>query len=301
MIRLVIEQTTDTDCDTTALQRLATACAQAEGLTVCCTAYIRLCDDAQIQAANRQLRGIDRVTDVLSFPSIAYAPGSTAGSSGQQLQLEFDAEEGACFLGDILISVPQARRQALEYGHAQSREIAYLLAHGLFHLMGYDHLHDAERTLMRHKEEASLMAAGLARTTDEELLQRARNAMENAYVPYSHYRVGASLLAADGRVFDGCNVENASYGLTNCGERTALFKAVSEGATQFSTIAIAAEGFPPWPCGACRQVLSEFCADLRVLVTHDGKVEESTLQALLPHSFSPASGVQSVLKGTQND
>ena len=154
---------------------------------------------------------------------------------------------------------------------------------------------------MRHKEEQSLQAVGMARITDEELLQRARDAMKHAYVPYSHYRVGASLLAADGRVFDGCNVENASYGLTNCAERTALFKAVSEGATQFTTLTIAAEGFPPWPCGACRQVLSEFCANLRVLVTHDGKVEQSTLQELLPHSFSPASGVQTVLKGTRND
>ncbi len=301
MIRLVIEPTSEACHDLAALQRLSSLAAQVEGLQVPCVVHLQLCDDAQIQTANRQLRGIDRVTDVLSFPTVGYSPGNTAGNSAELLKLEWDAEEGACFLGDVMISVPQARRQAAEYGHTEAREIAYLLAHGLFHLMGYDHDTEAERTVMREKEEQTLQAVGMARVTDEELLQRARDAMAQAYVPYSHYRVGASLLAADGRVFDGCNIENASYGLTNCGERTALFKAVSEGATRFTTIAIAADGFPPWPCGACRQVLSEFCADLRVLVTHDGKVMESTLQALLPHSFSPSSGVQDVLKGTQND
>jgi homotetrameric cytidine deaminase/rRNA maturation RNase YbeY len=301
MIRLMIEQTAEASYNLPVLERLAEEAARVEGLAIQCTVYLWLCDDAQIRAANRELRGVDRVTDVLSFPTVQYSPGSTAGSSTKLLQLEWNAEECACFLGDIMISVPQARRQALEYGHMEAREIAYLLAHGLFHLMGYDHEKDWERTAMRHKEEQSLQAVGMARITDEELLQRARDTMKHAYVPYSHYRVGASLLAADGRVFDGCNVENASYGLTNCAERTALFKAVSEGATQFTTLTIAAEGFPPWPCGACRQVLSEFCANLRVLVTYDGKVEQSTLQELLPHSFSPASGVQTVLKGTRND
>ena len=100
----------------------------------------------------------------------------------------------------------------------------------------------------------------------------------------------------DGRMFTGCNVENASYGLTNCAERTAVFKAISEGAGNFTAIAIAANAMPPWPCGACRQVLSEFCGDLRVLVTWDDhEVEVTSLSELLPHSFSPASGVQEYL------
>jgi cytidine deaminase len=90
-------------------------------------------------------------------------------------------------------------------------------------------------------------------------------------------------------VFTGINVENASFGLTNCAERTAVFKAVSEGEKKFTTIAIAAEHAAPWPCGACRQVLNEFAPNLRVLVTWEGShVSEATLAQLLPHGFGPA-------------
>ena len=110
-----------------------------------------------------------------------------------------------------------------------------------------------------------------------------------AYAPYSKYRVGAALLAADGRVFTGCNVENASFGLTNCAERTALFKAVSEGAREFRAIAIAGGAdAPAYPCGACRQALSEFCPPEMPVVccTLDGgTVERFTLGALLPKNF----------------
>ena len=99
----------------------------------------------------------------------------------------------------------------------------------------------------------------------------------------------------------GCNVENASYGLTNCAERTAIFKAVSEGAKNFTAIAIAAMEMPPWPCGACRQVLSEFCGDIRVLVSWgEDEVAQSSLSALLPHSFSPSNGVQDHLGKEQH-
>ena len=110
-----------------------------------------------------------------------------------------------------------------------------------------------------------------------------------AYVPYSHYWVGAALRAKDGRVFTGCNVENAAFGNTMCAERTALFKAVSEGAREFTEIAIAAEGSAPFPCGACRQSLYEFAPELRVLVTWDGNVREAKLSALLPEGFGPSS------------
>ena len=142
--------------------------------------------------------------------------------------------------------------------------------------------------------------AGIPRdgdTSDEALLQAARDAMTRAYAPYSQYRVGACLLCEDGRLFTGCNVENAAYGLSNCAERTALFKAVSEGAQAFTAIAIAAEGSAPWPCGACRQALSEFSPALRVLVTwQNGQTDESTLDKLLPHGFGPHS-LQETTKG----
>ncbi|MBK7875947.1 MAG: cytidine deaminase [Planctomycetes bacterium] len=113
--------------------------------------------------------------------------------------------------------------------------------------------------------------------------------MRRAHSPYSGVRVGAALLTNDGRAFTGCNVENASYGLTLCAERVAVVKAVSEGATRFTTIAIASSTKEPlMPCGACRQTLQEFAPGLRVLVAGPrGPVREARLDELLPHAFSP--------------
>ena len=100
--------------------------------------------------------------------------------------------------------------------------------------------------------------------------------------------MGAALLASSGRVYLGCNIENASFGITNCAERTALFKAVSEGERDFDTIAIASSGSAPYPCGACRQALNEFAPNLRILVTWgENEVDETTLPQLLPHGFGP--------------
>ncbi len=124
---------------------------------------------------------------------------------------------------------------------------------------------------------------------DHALLQAAREAMKASYSPYSHYAVGACLLAADGRTFSGCNVENASFGGTICAERTALVKAISEGARKFKAIAIAAGGSAPYPCGICRQALNEFSPKMRVLVTWGNQWRETTLDALLPNSFGPES------------
>ena len=160
--------------------------------------------------------------------------------------------------------------------------------------MGYDHIEPDEQKRMRAMEEKILSAVGLGRNeeqtvSDQMLLALAREAMKRSYSPYSHYPVGAALLSADGRVFQGCNIENASFGLTNCAERTAMFKAVSEGATEFTAVAIASEKSAPWPCGACRQVLNEFAPGIRVLVTWDRHVDEAPLSRLLPHGFGPAS------------
>ena len=122
--------------------------------------------------------------------------------------------------------------------------------------------------------------------TDQELIEVAKAYRERAYAAYSNFKVGAAVLTKDGKVFGGCNIENASYPVSNCAERTAIFKAVSQGETRFEAIAIAADQTAPWPCGACRQVMSEFAPNLRVLVTwEDGQVEETTLSKLLPHSF----------------
>ncbi|SUA49849.1 cytidine deaminase [Paenibacillus thiaminolyticus] len=122
----------------------------------------------------------------------------------------------------------------------------------------------------------------------EQLIQEALEARKQAYAPYSRFQVGAAVLAG-GKIFRGCNVENASYGLTNCAERTAVFKAVSEGQTKIEAIAVVAdtEGAVA-PCGACRQVLAEFCdSDTRIFLSNlHGNTEEWTISRLLPGAFS---------------
>ncbi|MEK4486507.1 cytidine deaminase [Psychrobacillus sp. FSL H8-0484] len=123
----------------------------------------------------------------------------------------------------------------------------------------------------------------------EKLLEASKVAREKAYVPYSKFPVGAALLTKDGEVIHGCNIENASYGLTNCAERTAIFKAVSEGKKEFSAIAIVGDTEGPIsPCGACRQVLAEFCdGDMPVYLTNlKGNVLETTVSELLPGAFT---------------
>ncbi|HML66891.1 MAG TPA: cytidine deaminase [Clostridia bacterium] len=127
-------------------------------------------------------------------------------------------------------------------------------------------------------------------TEREHMLDLAYEAMERAYTPYSHFNVGACLKGESGRYYLGCNIENASYTPTNCAERTAVFKAVSEGERNFSAIAIVCSGKnPAAPCGVCRQVLREFCRDDMPVVFADNKRNyiESTLGELLPHSFGP--------------
>ena len=130
----------------------------------------------------------------------------------------------------------------------------------------------------------------LDETEREHMLDLAYEAMERAYTPYSHFNVGACLKGESGKYYLGCNIENASYTPTNCAERTAVFKAVSEGERDFSAIAIVCSGKnPAAPCGVCRQVLREFCRDDMPVVFADNKRNyiESTLGEMLPHSFGP--------------
>lgn len=124
---------------------------------------------------------------------------------------------------------------------------------------------------------------------DINLVDLAIKASEHAYIPYSHFPVGAALVTKDGKVFQGCNIENASFGLTNCAERTAIFKAVSEGYRDFQEIAIFGKTEQPVsPCGACRQVMVEFFEqDAKViLISKNGQTVEMTVAELLPYSFT---------------
>ena len=121
----------------------------------------------------------------------------------------------------------------------------------------------------------------------ERLLEAALAARQNAFAPFSKFLVGAALEDAEGRIHTGCNVENATYGLTVCAERVAVFKAISEGVRKFRRIAIAAdtETLTP-PCGACRQILWEFCGDIEItLVNPRGKSEKVQLKDLFPRAF----------------
>lgn len=124
--------------------------------------------------------------------------------------------------------------------------------------------------------------------TDRELLNLAKIASTKAYAPYSRFSVGAALECADGRIFTGCNIENAALGASMCAERVAIFKAVSEGVKEFTRIAVYAESEDYcMPCGTCRQVLKEFSVDMEVLCAKaTGAYVSYKLTALLPHAFS---------------
>ena len=130
---------------------------------------------------------------------------------------------------------------------------------------------------------------------DKDLVKLASHARERSYSPYSKFKVGAALLARNGKVYTGCNIESASYTPTNCAERTAFFKAVSEGVVEFEAIAVV--GAPSganvdlcYPCGVCRQVMAEFCdSDFRIIMTDEkNQMHICTLDEILPYRFGPS-------------
>lgn len=125
------------------------------------------------------------------------------------------------------------------------------------------------------------------KNSDKDLREAARRARENAFAPFSDFKVGAALETAEGEIVTGCNVENATYGLTMCAERVAIFKAVSEGKREFARLAVVADtdDLTP-PCGACRQIIWEFCGDIPVILSNPaGKTETFQMRELFPHAF----------------
>jgi len=136
----------------------------------------------------------------------------------------------------------------------------------------------------RPLEEANLMSSDEANAA---LISAARDARERAHAPFSHFRVGAALAAVAGEIITGCNIENASYGLTLCAERVAIFKAVSEGKREFKSLAVVVDTdeLTP-PCGACRQIIWELCGDIPVTMANlDGRTETMQMSELLPKAF----------------
>jgi len=121
----------------------------------------------------------------------------------------------------------------------------------------------------------------------ERLIKAAKKARKNAFAPFSNFSVGAAIETKGGKIFTGCNVENASYGLTMCAERVAIFKAISEGEREFVKLAVVADTLDLTPpCGACRQIIWEFCADTEVILSNlDDKIETLKMRELLPRAF----------------
>ena len=272
------------------LDRVAAACFEAEGVEGVGFA-VRVTDDDAIRRLNRETRGIDRATDVLSFPTVPFPRGKTARQCPKRVKREYDPYLGCCNLGDCVINLNRARQQAAEYGHSLRRELSYLTAHSAFHLMGYDHMTEEEKSAMREMEEKALGKLGITRAEIDfdGLFKMACEAMELAYCPYSKFQVGACLLAEDGRTFKGCNFENASYSAGICAERCAVANAVVNGARRFKAIAVVGSTAVAWPCGICLQVLREFCGpDMPVIAGAFGKgYQVRTLGELLPEGLTP--------------
>ena len=273
---------------------------------------VTLVDNAAIHQLNRDYRNVDRPTDVLSFALDEADEPAEVGGPEEHL------------LGDIVISAEMAQKQAGEFGHSLNREVAYLAVHSLLHLLGYDHKKTADKKAMRAEEEKilekihlsqadlggemhmsddvkdafleTLLAGAKAAKSDAEeeaggdvamLFRKAREAMQNAYIPYSHFPVGAAVLTDDGAIYTGCNVENASYGLSLCAERNAIFKAVTEGHRTFRMLLVTGNTTAPIaPCGACCQVIAEFKIPRIVMTNAAGDVQEATDADLLPFGFS---------------
>lgn len=251
-----------------------------------------LVDEEEIRRLNNEYREIDSVTDVLSFPLLEPEQlDEIAEKSGQPIAL-----------GDIVICVKRAQEQAKEYGHSLEREICFLTVHSMLHLLGYDHMQEDEEREMFAKQEEILNLMGLTRDTetykdkvyektnteDEEnksLIAQARKCMQNSYSPYSNFKVGAAVLAGDGRIFVGCNIENASYPAGICAEQAALSRAIAEGAEDLLKIAVVADHGKAIPCGICRQFMLELMPNGYVIIPYGDGCEKYSIKELLPHSF----------------
>ena len=171
------------------LKRAAEAVFRGEGLTKPCFAMLTLCDGTAIRRINRETRGVDAITDVLSFPNAAFPAKRTARQAPDAVAALWDPDLAACDLGEIYLCVPRAREQAAEYGHSFDRELCYLTVHGLNHLCGYDHMTNEEKQIMRIQEEKVMAELGLSRPDKAKMLALAVEAMAHSYSPYSRFAI----------------------------------------------------------------------------------------------------------------
>lgn len=231
-------------------------------------------DIDEIHRLNNEYRHIDRPTDVLSFE-------------------EYEDDS----LGEIFVCDAKVIEQAKTYNHSLEREFSFLLSHGIFHLLGYDHQDEVHEKIMINLQEDLLKETPYKRTfvlqdrEIEEMKKIAKEYYNNAYTPYSNFKVGACALLKNGEMIGGCNIENASYGLSNCAERTCLFKVYSEGYKKDDIVALLITGNtkePISPCGACRQVILELMnEDALIIMTNlNNDIKQFTVKELLPYSFS---------------
>ena len=163
-INIGFETAVEDEAEVAALIRTcALRVLESEGVPFCAEIDVTVVNADTVREMNAAYRDKDAVTDVLSFPTVNYPKGKTAGACEGLLREEFDPDVDACAIGDIVISMDHVRAQAAEYGHSERRECGYLLTHGLFHLMGYDHMTEAEKPVMRAMEEKALASIGLTR------------------------------------------------------------------------------------------------------------------------------------------
>lgn len=282
---VLIDNQTDWQCTEEYTQLFHAVVAEAikeEGFPLECEVSVMLVSPEKICELNQQFRSIPKETDVLSFPQYDF----------NEEIFPLTVQEEELPLGDIVIAVEIAKKQAKEYGHTVQREMAFLTAHSMLHLFGYDHVTPEEESVMVQKQEKILERAGYARFDNvqqkaQTLLQEAKKVMERAYAPYSQFRVGAALLGVSGKIYTGCNVENASYGISSCAERNAVYQGIASGEQNFTLIAIVSgQKKETLPCGVCRQVLFEFMPKGTVITEQeDGKLHFYTVEELLPKGF----------------
>lgn len=232
-------------------------------------------DNKAIQEINRDYRNKNCPTDVISFAFL-------------DDESELVSSNIPNSLGQIIISYEKAEEQAKRYGHSLAREMSFLFVHGLLHLLGYDHIKKEDEIIMFSIQNEIL---GGIKMEKEELVAKAIEARELAYVPYSHFKVGAALLTKDGRLFLGANIENSSYPCCMCAERNAIYNAYLHGVKKndIAALALSADTDGPCsPCGACRQVLSELMPnDAPIYMSNlKGVIQEATIAELLPFAFS---------------